>query len=74
MTFEDLPTDEGTYPHRSGDFIGIGPQCFAAKDGLVLNWRGENYTPQRLTLRAAWNNYVRVPAIERWRKVRGAGA
>lgn len=44
--FEALPTDESVYPHRSGDFVGIGPQCFASKDGGSLNWKGVNYVPQ----------------------------
>ncbi len=34
------------YPYIEGDHIIIGPECFAAKDGSVLNWRGVNYTPQ----------------------------
>jgi hypothetical protein len=44
--FEKLPTDESVYPHRSGDFIVIGPQCFAAMDERVLNWKGANYETQ----------------------------
>lgn len=31
------------YPREEGDVIVIGPECFAAKDGSVLSWRGENY-------------------------------
>jgi hypothetical protein len=34
------------YPHDEGDTTVIGPECFAAKDGSVLNWRGQNYVPQ----------------------------
>jgi hypothetical protein len=44
--FEALTTDESRYPHSSGDFIVIGPQCFAAKDETVLNWKGVNYVLQ----------------------------
>lgn len=71
MTFDDLPTDESVFPHRSGDFISIGPECFAAQDGSVLSWRGENYTPQRTSVRAWVNNNLRVPLIEAWRAVSG---
>lgn len=28
------------------DLIDIGPECFAASDGSVLSWRGQNYVPQ----------------------------
>lgn len=34
------------YPYEEGDFIVIGPGCFAAKDRSVLNWEGVNYVPQ----------------------------
>jgi hypothetical protein len=34
------------YPRDEGDVTIIGPECFAAKDGSVLNWRGVNYVPQ----------------------------
>jgi hypothetical protein len=34
------------YPRDEGDTTVIGPECFAAKDGSVLNWRGQNYVPQ----------------------------
>lgn len=34
------------YPREEGDFIIIGPECFATKDGSVLNWKGVNYVPQ----------------------------
>lgn len=27
-------------------FIDIGPECFAAADGSVICWRGQNYVPQ----------------------------
>lgn len=35
-----------TYPYESGNIIVIGPECFAMKDGSVLNWRGVNYVRQ----------------------------
>lgn len=46
------------YPHDEGDFTVIGPECFAMKDGSVLSWRGENYTPQKMTLRVRIHNWV----------------
>ena len=33
------------YPYDSGDVVVIGPQCFAAKDESVMNWKGVNYYP-----------------------------
>ena len=41
---EHIP--ELAYPREEGDTIVIGPQCFAAKDESVLNWKGTNYVPQ----------------------------
>lgn len=41
---EEQTTPE--FPREEGDTIVIGPQCFAALDGSVLNWRGVNYVPQ----------------------------
>jgi hypothetical protein len=61
-----------TYPRNEGDVTVLGPQVFASRDGAVINWRGENYTPQRLSLRASVNNKVRVPLIEAWRGAREA--
>ncbi|MHA0288302.1 hypothetical protein ACXYX3_17855 [Mycobacterium sp. C3-094] len=34
------------YPFPIGDTTIIGPQCFAANDGSVLNWEGRNYILQ----------------------------
>jgi hypothetical protein len=34
------------FPRIDGDTIVLGPQCFVAKDGSVLNWNGINYVPQ----------------------------
>lgn len=45
---EDLSDDEQkTYPYEEGDTIVLGPEIFAAKDGSVLNWKGQNYVPQK---------------------------
>lgn len=30
----------------TGDFILIGPECFASADESVICWRGRNYVPQ----------------------------
>jgi hypothetical protein len=40
------------------DIIDIGPECFAAADGSVICWRGQNYTPQRIGLRVRLHNLV----------------
>lgn len=40
----------------AGGIVGIGPECFGLRDGSVISWRGENYTPQRLTLRVRLHN------------------
>lgn len=42
---------------KAGGIVDIGPECFALKDGSVLSWRGENYVPQRPTLRVRLNNW-----------------
>lgn len=34
------------FPYNEGDYIIIGPTCFAKSDGSVLSWRGWNYEPQ----------------------------
>lgn len=42
------------------EIIEIGPECFGYADGSVLSWRGENYTPQKPTIRVRLHNaYVR---------------
>lgn len=38
-----IEREDSVYPYESGDVIVLGPGIFAAKDGSVLNWRGENY-------------------------------
>lgn len=35
------------YPHPDGDFIVLGPEIFASKDGAVICWKGENYVRQQ---------------------------
>lgn len=35
------------YPYEDGDTTVLGPGIFAAKDGSVINWYGENYVPQK---------------------------
>jgi hypothetical protein len=42
---------------RAGGIVDIGPECFALRDGSVLSWRGENYVPQRLTVRVRLHNW-----------------
>lgn len=36
-------TVRASYPYEDGDTVVLGPQVFVAKDGTVLNWRGQNY-------------------------------
>jgi hypothetical protein len=47
------------YPYQDGDFTIIGPECFAGEvDGkIVISWRGENYVPQKSTLRIKLHNW-----------------
>jgi hypothetical protein len=40
----------------AGGIVDIGPECFGLRDGSVLSWRGENYTPQKPTLRVRIHN------------------
>jgi len=42
---------------KAGGIVDIGPECFALKDGSVLSWRGENYVPQKPTLRVRFHNW-----------------
>lgn len=41
-----LLSEGGKYPRDEGDVVVIGPECFAAKDGSMLCWRGVNYVRQ----------------------------
>jgi hypothetical protein len=50
--FEIIPEPkDDPYPHASGDVTVLGPQVFASTTGpaenTVINWRGENFVPQR---------------------------
>jgi hypothetical protein len=38
--------------------ISIGDQCFGLEDGSVINWRGQNYKPQRPSLRVRLHNWL----------------
>lgn len=40
----------------AGGIISIGPECFGLRDGSIISWRGENYTPQKPTLRVRLHN------------------
>lgn len=35
-----------------------GQSLFGYEDGSVINWRGENYVPQRPTLRVRLHNLI----------------
>lgn len=37
---------EGEYPHESGDFTVIGPECFTDAEANVIAYKGENYVRQ----------------------------
>lgn len=53
------PQEATMYPHDEGDVTVLGPQIFVGHKSNgkpVINWRGENFEPQRLTLRAALHN------------------
>jgi len=43
---------------QAGGIEDIGPECFALKDGSLISWRGENYVPQKPTLRVRLHNRV----------------
>jgi len=38
-----IERDDPVYPYEDGDFIILGPECFAGKDGEVIMWRGAAY-------------------------------
>lgn len=40
-----------------GGIVDIGAECFGVADGTILNWRGQNYVPQRPTLRVRLHNF-----------------
>lgn len=39
--------EEKTYPYEEADNVVLGPEIFAAADGSVLSWKGQNYVPQK---------------------------
>lgn len=41
----------------AGGMVNVGPECFALCDGSVLSYRGENYVPQKPTLRVRLYNW-----------------
>lgn len=41
----------------AGGYVDIGPECFGLADGTILSWRGENYVPQKPTLRVRIHNW-----------------
>jgi hypothetical protein len=47
-SFEELDTLSMpiAYPYSAGETTVIGPECFAQRDGSLLNWRGQNYILQ----------------------------
>ncbi len=50
-TTDESPKKE--FPYEDGDTIVLGPECFVAKDGEVLNWKGQNYVPQGAVMEKA---------------------
>lgn len=50
----------------AGGIVNVGPECFALRDGSVLNYRGENYVPQKPSLRVRLHN-MRVGFLNRRR-------
>lgn len=49
--------NDGERISKAGGIIDIGPECFGLADGSVLSWRGENYVPQKPTLRVRLHNW-----------------
>lgn len=37
--------------------VSIGPDCFGLADGSLLSWKGQNYVPQRESLRVRLHNW-----------------
>lgn len=60
---EESPEVDVIYPYNEGDAVVLGPNVFVARDGSVLNWRGENFIPQSLSsvaekIEADWEDDV----------------
>jgi hypothetical protein len=49
--------NDGKRISDAGGIVEIGTECFGLADGSVLNWRGENYVPQKPTLRVRLHNW-----------------
>jgi hypothetical protein len=50
-----------SYPYNEGDVRVLGPQIFVGHkpNGTpVINWQGENFEPQRPTLRVRLHNLI----------------
>jgi len=69
-SFEELNLgEEMNDAHRiedAGGIVNIGEECFGLADGSVLNWRGQNYTPQKPSLKVRLHNW--------WVQRKGRGA
>ena len=50
---------------KAGGYVDIGPECFGLADGSVICWRGENYTPMRLSPLVRVHNWL--IAIGNWK-------
>jgi len=49
--------NDGERIDLAGGIINIAPGCFALKDGSLLSWEGQNYVPQKPTLRVRLHNW-----------------
>jgi hypothetical protein len=50
--------NDGQRISDAGGIVDIGPGCFGLADGSVISYRGENYVPQKPTLRVRIHNFV----------------
>jgi hypothetical protein len=65
------PNEVREYPYIEGDFLILGPQCFTlVDDQSVINYKGQNYTPQVPALSVRWHNCKM--ALHEWRRRRGS--
>lgn len=48
---------DGERISRAGGIVDIAPGCFGLADGSLISWRGENYVPQKPTLRVRIHNW-----------------
>lgn len=49
------------FPYSDGDNLILGPECFVAKDGSVISWKGANYVPQDLLTRDQARERLKLP-------------